>query len=290
MPRIGETAWSGAVGFDRYGAAGALVETWGLELQTNNFTKHDDFWAGGAPFEYEIELHPNVTFTGSRRANAILKWGGFRFQPEDYAAHQVVGAGGTPEPYTLPPELRNIVGIAVTPNVRFNDTFNLSGIVMFRQIPLFAEGSRGWEKRLAPGLRIQPGEQLRIEANYTWVKLARADDRSHFSTVQIPRLKVQYQFNRSLLARVIGQYDLERREALRHPVTGQAVLINGVLQDASERGNFSGQALVSFEPSPGTIFFVGYSRVMTGPYGVTLRDKDLREDGFFVKLSYLFRM
>jgi len=290
MPRIGETAWSGAVGFDRYGSAGALVETWGLEVQTNNFTMHDDFWAGGAPFEYEIELHPNITFTGSRRANAILKWGGFRFQPEDYAAHQVVGPGGTPQPYSLPPELRNIIGIAVTPNVRFNDTFNLSGIMMYRQIPLFAEGSRGWEKRLAPGVRIQPGQQLRVEANYTWVRLARADDGTPFSTVHIPRLRVQYQFNRSLLARLIGQYDLEQREALRHPVTGQAVLINGVPQDARERGNFSGQALVSFAPSPGTVFFIGYSRVMTGPFNIRLSEKELREDGFFVKLSYLFRM
>jgi hypothetical protein len=101
---------------------------------------------------------------------------------------------------------------------------------------------------------------------------------------------VQYQFSKSLLTRVIGQYDLEKRKALMHPVTGQAVLVNGSLQSERERGNFTGQALISFEPSPGTIFFIGYSRVMDGPYGLPLDEKELRQDGFFMKLSYLFRI
>ena len=68
------------------------------------------------------------------------------------------------------------------------------------------------------------------------------------------------------------------------------MLIGGALQAERERGNFTGQALLSFEPSPGTVFFFGYSRVMDGPYGLALDAKDLRQDGFFMKLSYLFRM
>jgi hypothetical protein len=67
-------------------------------------------------------------------------------------------------------------------------------------------------------------------------------------------------------------------------------MIDGVLQDARERGDFTGQVLLQYEPSPGRIFFVGYSRVMDGSYGIRFRDKELRQDGFFVKLSYLFRI
>lgn len=290
MPRIGDTDWGAAVGFDVFGAPGAALETWGLELQANNFSRHDDFWAGRAPFEYEVELHPNIAFRGSRRANAILKWGGFRFLPEDYSRHQVESATGTPEPYPLPPSLTNILGIAIVPNIRINEVFNLSGVMMFRQIPIFAEGSRGWENRLGPNLRIQPGEQLRVELGYTWVRLERSRDGSYFSTAHIPRLRLQYQFSKSLLARFIGQYDLEQRTALRHPVTEQPVLIGGAPQGDRERGDFTGQALISFEPSPGTILFLGYSRVMVGPYGIPLGDKELQQDGFFVKLSYLFRV
>ena len=289
-PRVGETDWGAAIGFDRFGAPGALVETWGLELQSNNFSKHDDFWAGRKPFEYEIELHPNIALRGNRRASGILKWGGFIFQPEDYAAHEVVGAGGAAEPYPLPPSQTDILGVMISPNVRFNETFNLSGALLFREIPLFAEGSLGWENRISPNLRIQPGEALNIEAGYTWVQLSRRSDGSHFSTAHIQRLRIQYQFNRALLVRLLGQYDLEERVALRHPVTGQQVLIGGVLQDARERGDFTGQALIQYEPAPGRILFVGYSRAMNGPYGYQLGEKDLVQDGLFVKLSYLFRM
>ncbi len=257
---------------------------------TNNFTRHDDFWDGGSPYEYEIELHPNIALRGNHQANGILKWGGFRFRSEDFARHEIVTEGGAVAPYPTPPDLTNVMGIMVRPSVRFSNELNLSGIVMFREIPLFAEGSLGWESRLAPSLRLQPSERLRMEASYTWVRLERADDGSHFSTAHIPRLWAQYQINKALLIRAIGQYDLEFRQPLRHPVTGEAVLIDGVLQDARERGNFTGQLLVSFEPSPGTIFFVGYSRVMDGPYGVRLTEKELLQDGFFMKLSYLFRM
>lgn len=290
MPRLGETDWGAAIGFDRFGSSGALVESWGLELQSNNFSKHDDFWAGGRPFEYEIELHPSVSLRGNRRASGILKWGGFIFQAEDYASHEVLGPGGTPEPYPLPPSLTNILGVMVSPNLRLNETLNLSGALLFREIPLFAEGSLGWENRVAPNLRIQPGEALNIEAGYTWVQLSRRSDGSHFSTSHIQRLRIQYQFNRALLVRLLGQYDLEERVPLRHPVTGQPVVIGSVLQDARERGDFTGQALIQYEPSPGRILFLGYSRAMVGPYGHRLADKDLQQDGLFVKLSYLFRM
>lgn len=290
IPRTGDTEWGGSVGFDRFGGASALIETWGLDVVTNNFTRHDDFWDGGAPYEYEIELHPNIAFRGNHQASGILKWGGFRFRPEDFVGYQTLSTTGEAQPYPTPPDLTDIMGIMVRPSIRFNNVFTLSGIVMFREIPLFAEGSLGWENRLSPNLRMQPSEQLRMEARYTYVRLERADDGSHFSTAHIPRLWAQYQLNKALLVRLIGQYDLELRQPLRHPVTGERVLVDGVLQDARERGNFTGQLLVSFEPSPGTIFFVGYSRVMDGPYGIRLTRKELLQDGFFTKLSYLFRM
>lgn len=290
IPRTGDTEWGGRVGFDLFGESGALVETWGVDLVTNNFTRHDEFWDGGAPYEYEIELHPNVALRGNHRANGILKWGGFNFRAEDYAAYQILPDNGTPEPYPTPPNLTNIMGIMVRPNIRFSNSASASGTIMFREIPLFAEGSLGWENRLGPSLQLQPTEQLRVETSYTWVRLERASDGSHFSTAHIPRLRLQYQFSKALLVRAIGQYDLEVRRGLRHPVTGDPVLINGVLQEERERGNFTGQLLVSFEPSPGTIFFLGYSRVMDGPYGLQLDRKELLQDGFFMKLSYLFRM
>ena len=57
---------------------------------------------------------------------------------------------------------------------------------------------------------------------------------------------------------------------------------------ASSATRFRVDWLFSYQPNPGTVIFAGY--------GNTLQDDDLRRglrratDGFFLKLSYLFRM
>ncbi len=290
MPRVGDTQLSTVVGMDRYGAPGALVERMGVEFRSNHFFDHEEFWDGRSADDWEFEAWPSIAFRGSRSLTMVLRWGGFRFQPDDYGAYDVEGPGGAAEPFIVPPEIDKMLGFAAIPNIRINDALKLSGRVFLREVPLFAEGGLAWERQFAPTLTVQPNEALQVEVGYTWARLWRKTDDSVYSTVKLPRLKVQYQLGRSVFARLIGQYDLEDRSALRHPVTGQPLLVNGVLQAARDRGNFQGQALLSYEPSPGKVFFLGYSRVMDGAYGYDLGAKRLLQDGFFVKLSYLFRM
>jgi hypothetical protein len=56
-------------------------------------------------------------------------------------------------------------------------------------------------------------------------------------------------------------------------------------------GEFQGQLLVQYEPSPGTIFYVGFSRLMRGEtLSYRLNRFDPVSEGLFVKLSYLFRL
>ena len=47
---------------------------------------------------------------------------------------------------------------------------------------------------------------------------------------------------------------------------------------------------MGYEPSPGTVVFVGYARRMRDEIRFRFRDVTTREDGLFVKLSYRFRM
>ena len=289
IPRIGDTELTGVAGFTRYGSPGALVERWGSQLRYNSFYRHDDFWDGIGPFEWEVELWPTIAVRGARSLTTVMRVGGFDFQPERYAAYQVEDASGNPAPFPLPPSVTPIYGIAFIPNIRITDRIRLMGPWFFREVPLFAEGSKGWETQLSPSLQLTPNDAWRVDLSHAWSHLSRSVDGSDFSTVHISRVRVQRQFGRSVFARLLVQYDLEQREALRHPVTGQPILINGVRQDARERGDFQGQVLVSYEPSPGTIFFAGYSRLMDGPYGYRLGEKETVNDGFFVKISYLFR-
>jgi hypothetical protein len=48
---------------------------------------------------------------------------------------------------------------------------------------------------------------------------------------------------------------------------------------------------VSYEPSPGTVVYVGYARQMADldPQQFRIRDLTTTEDGLFVKVSYRFR-
>jgi hypothetical protein len=85
------------------------------------------------------------------------------------------------------------------------------------------------------------------------------------------------------------QYSLEESDALRDPASELPMAIGGVLQGATESGRFESQLLLKYEPSPGTVFFVGYNRLMRGLANVRLSQMDLVGEGLFVKASYLFR-
>ena len=50
------------------------------------------------------------------------------------------------------------------------------------------------------------------------------------------------------------------------------------------------EALLSYEPSPGTVFFFGYTRQMEDTSRFRFEDFRTQRDGLFMKLSYLFRM
>ena len=48
--------------------------------------------------------------------------------------------------------------------------------------------------------------------------------------------------------------------------------------------------LFSYQPTPGTVMFAGYGGSYDGPEHLRFRELNRTDDGFFVKLSYLFRM
>jgi len=159
----------------------------------------------------------------------------------------------------------------------------------YREVPIYAEGSRGLEIQTSPNVTLRLTTAAQLSLDYTYSRLWRTRDRSVFSIAHIPRGRVQYQFSKSLLFRAVVQYSLEERDALRDPSSERPILIGGVLQDASESGRFEGQFLLKYEPSPGTIFFVGYNRLMRGLANLRLSQMDLVGEGLFVKASYLLR-
>ena len=125
----------------------------------------------------------------------------------------------------------------------------------------------------------------------------RPDDGTAVSVRDVPRLKVEYQATRAVFLRFLGQYDARFRDALRDDTrTNDPILIRnadtGVYERALEQtdNDFRLDWLFSFQPTPGTLLFVGYGATLTEPDSFRFRRMNRTADGFFFKMSYLFRM
>jgi hypothetical protein len=123
----------------------------------------------------------------------------------------------------------------------------------------------------------------------TWSRITRARDGSEFARTIIPRLKLEYQPRRSLFFRVVSEYVSGRSAALEDARTGAPISINGTPTAATESNRLRVDWLASFEPTPGTVAFLGYgsSTDDSGPF--KFRRLTRTSDGFFVKLAYQFR-
>ncbi|MDH5761082.1 MAG: hypothetical protein OEZ65_16080, partial [Gemmatimonadota bacterium] len=97
-------------------------------------------------------------------------------------------------------------------------------------------------------------------------------------------------FNKSVFARAVIQHELEERAGLTDPATGLPILIYGAPRPTVSTGESMMQFLLQYQPSPGTIFYVGFSHARAGERTYRLRDMAPMAEGLFVKLSYLFRM
>ena len=107
-------------------------------------------------------------------------------------------------------------------------------------------------------------------------------------------MKLEYQLTRPLFVRVVSQYTATRRDALRDPRTGQILLIGSgntqVPSSPSASNSLRTDWLVSYRPAPGTVFFLGYGGTLSEPDPLAFQELRRRNDSFFVKLSYVFRV
>jgi hypothetical protein len=94
---------------------------------------------------------------------------------------------------------------------------------------------------------------------------------------------------------MVGEYSAYKRDALRDDSrTNDPILIRRpdgsfARANAVSRGRFRGDMLFSYQPTPGTVLFLGYGSTLTGDAFFVPQDLERRDSGWFLKLSYLFR-
>ena len=221
---------------------------------------------------------------GGWQAQVTLNLNHFGFESADYTGYTVGAA-----PFSVPHDLYHLPGAAFILNTP-NRAVSGSMVVGYSAQSIFPEASEGRQVALTTVAALRPTPALRVEARWVHQRLTRARDGSRFSTANIPRLKLEYQLTRAIFVRYIGQYFAEDQAALLDPRTGQPLLVNGDTARAIVTNDFRNDLLFSYKPTPGTVVFLGYGSSLSEAEAFRFRNLSRTSDGFFLKLSYLFRM
>ncbi|HEV8150102.1 MAG TPA: hypothetical protein VGP61_07970, partial [Gemmatimonadales bacterium] len=157
------------------------------------------------------------------------------------------------------------------------------------EIPIFREAAPGRSLRLDGSVDLRPAAALRATLQFSRLSIDRRRDGSRFSTETIPRLKLEYQLNRALFLRFVGQYAARSRAALEDR-QGRAILLNDVPDSGSTSNELRMDWLFSYRPTPGTLLYLGYGSTLEEPDQFRFQQLRRASDGFFGKVSYLFRL
>ena len=307
--RVGFTQFQANTSYSFIGQPGNAVERVGPSLSVRGLWDHDTFWDGGANEELELRLSTNVSFR-----NNITLWvtgtrNEFQFPGSDYDGLFVRTAAETLVPFSPDQDrfgalngLNGFVMASSWQKIRGNIRFGWAETPLFdrsRDVPV--EVADQWSA--SASLNLYPFTALQAEIGVNHETLNRKLDGSEYSSATIPRIRAQYQFSKSLFLRGIFEYEKVERQPLLDPVDGLPLEFcsedfestsstDGLLCNAltgSDGYEIHVEALLSYEPSPGTVMYIGYTREMDDTGAFRFRRVEPQADGLFAKVSYRFR-
>jgi len=267
-----------------YGARGAALENLTVFFGPERTWLYDKF--GFTPgLEGDEQVDATFQLRGGWELNAHVERDFVNFQDSTFA-HYTIGSAAGPA-YRPDTDFSGFVWQAKVTTPTWQ---RLGANILYRRgrAAIFQEGTtgRGWQ--LTGELDLRPTSTVRVTATGTAFRLFHLNGRE-FARSIIPRLKLEYQPNRALFFRVIGEYRSERRVALLDPATGDSLLVSGAPQPATDFNGLRLDLLASFEPTPGTVAFLGYGSSLETDRAFNWSRLERVNDGFFVKLAYELR-
>lgn len=286
-----------------YGKPGATLERTTLSLSLRGRWAYRDFVHGGPIQDRQGHLGADVRLRGGWALSArgiFEKFGYDSTLYRDYAVErrengQVVD---TMAPFGPKPGIdnRDLSLTVESPRV---------GPVGFRINYIFGHDDNFFEwapaavRIVNATLQVRPTTHLRVDGTYIQQWYQRLSDESVVGVTHIPRLKLEYQVTRSIFLRVVGEYVSQARDSLRDDArTNDPILIRDPADGIYKRSlaldrksnNVRADWLFSYQPVPGTVFFLGYGGSYTEVNRFRFDGLDRLNDGFFLKASYLFRL
>ena len=282
-----------------YGKKDSPVQSMQFAINNNWTWQYDRFTNGKSWQDGKLHFTQNTTFKGGWRTGASLLLERFGFDDNLYRSYRVLrptAAGFDTLLFTGAGRLDNLDWVLSAGTPQFK-RFSADVSYIFGQDENFYEWTSANIVTATVNLSWRPIDKLRVDGQYQHLEYNRKADGSTVGIRKIPRLKVEYQIARPMFFRVVGQYDAEQQAALYQEGTGYAIMrsvpsLGGAFaRDIGfSRNDLRVDWLFSYQPTPGTVMFAGYGGSYDGPEHLRFRELNRTDDGFFVKLSYLFRM
>ena len=260
----------------------------------------DRFVNGTEPNDIKAQTRTSLAFRGGWRTDVFTFIESFKYPAFLYENFYIErrDASGTPidtVPYVGTDRLPNY-GTDINVGTPQWQKFSASAGVTAGHDDNFDEWSSAWIFFTSLNLNWRPTERARVEGRWVQQRYYRTSDGSLVRQRMIPRLKVEYQVARPVFVRVVAQYDAAQVDSLRDDSrTNDPILIRGADGSfrravAEEGAGLRWDGLFSYQPIPGTVFFLGYGATLGSPRFLEPSLLQRTRDGFFVKASYLYRL
>jgi hypothetical protein len=281
-----------------YYPGGAIQSIQVGTLLDGNWT-WDRFRAGTEPNDIKWHITGNASLRGGWRTNGFIFIESFKYPDDLYRNYFIErrdanGLVADTVPYVGTDRLPNrgvLLSVATPQFPRFAADLMVAG----GKDDNFEEWSSAWVAITTLNMDWRPTDKVRLNFRHLEQRYHRYSDGSMVKVQWIPRARLEYQVSRSVFVRLVGEHNALKRDALRDDSrTNDPILIrrpDGTFARATaiSRGRFRGDALFSYQPTPGTVLFLGYGSTLTGDAFFAPQDLERRDGGWFLKLSYLFR-
>jgi len=278
---------------------GGAIQTLQVGTLFDGMWSWERFRDGTEPNDIKWHITANANLRGGWRANGFIFIESFKYPEELYRNYFIErrdanGQVADTVPYVGTDRLPNrgaFLTIGTPQFPRFAADLMIAG----GKDDNFEEWSSAWVAITTFNVDWRPTDKVRMNLRHLEQRYHRYSDGSLVKLQWIPRARLEYQVARSVFVRVVGEYNALKRDTLRDDSrTDDPILIrrgDGTFTRATaiNRGRFRGDALFSYQPTPGTVLFLGYGSTLTGDAFFTPQDLERRDGGWFLKLSYLFR-
>ena len=276
-----------------YGKENAFLEQLSISYRLTGNWNYDGFMSNDKPDDRRMYPSFSMQFKGGWRFTNFT-WIEYFGYPEKFYTNYYIKSNNEFAPYIGTKELFNLGAMfeLTTPQL---ESFSASLKYGFGRDPNYDEWAPGDIYLIESKIRWNPTDQIRMFLRYNQQKNYRAFDKSLVSESRTPRIKIEYQITPSIFLRGVIQYTSRYRDSLRDnsrtelPIYFKNEDGDFNLSVPVESNDIQADFLFSYRPTPGTLLFFGYGSVLSEPSRFRFQSIDRQSDGYFLKVSYLFK-